>query len=589
MQLKSSLFSIAVLSCASACLAMGCKSRSFNAKQSSTGEPKSAAKPKFVVLLVVDQMRFDYLDRFAPLLRSGTNHDGGLLGLKTGGTWFANARAAAAPTVTAAGHTSICTGASPSVHGIVANSIYDVALKREIDTVGDPDTTYLRTTQPDAADPLASAPVEGASPKRLRIDALADVIQARSTENGGGEKARAVAISVKDRAAVFCGGQRPTGAYFHDPKIGEMVTSTYYGSKLPAWVDVYNKAHPTDTTKVWTPDFPTETYAASLDERNKKVFGVRSDISGFLGTKFPYRVVGGNKSQLTARKRFEFTPFASEKLTDFALAAIEGEKLGQRGAIDYLVVSFSSPDYVGHAYGSDSLELFDTYVKLNKTVEAFRVEVEKRLGQGNVLWALTADHGVQRMPEATSILTGRSVARLDAKKLKSLVITGLNEQLGQGEWVNLYSTDQLYLNHEFIQQKGLPLAQVVEAARGIIGKVEGVRMTLSREDILKAAGPEAAFYARGYDKERSGDVTVVVHEGWLGDSSIAGNHGSVHEDDARIPLAFAGWGVKKGVTVSTEVRADDIAPTLLDLVGYQRGDKMTGRSLKSDVANDSAR
>jgi hypothetical protein len=531
-------------------------------------------------------MRPDYIERFRKAFEKNTGQGKGFLAFKDAGVWFGNARTSGAPTVTAAGHASICTGADASRHGIVANSFWlpQGNTGRLVESASDESAKVVRTSallDASGYDAKAKTSEESSSPHRLRIPSFAEVLRERTSG-----ASRSLSVSVKDRGSVFCGGKGALGAYWLDDKTASLVTSTFFTQKLPAWVDAFNLKNRPNLAEPWQPTFRTKEEARGLiaDELSRKGLDVRSALSTYLGNGFPYTLKAPGDDDTLGRKRFAFTPAASNLIASFALEALEAENLGKRaasGAPDFLSISFSSPDYVGHQFGTDSFELFDTYVKLNETVERLRQGVENSLGAENVLWVLTADHGAQRMPEVAR-LAGKVTGRIDAKAFLNILRVGTNESFGTPDLIDAFSTDQVYLNEGILAQKRLDKAKVVARVREILEDQPGVHSTYSREDIANAPDRDgnlenspASFYKRGFDPDRSGDVFIVVKDGWLGDATLAGNHGTVYEDDARIPFVLMGAGLS-AKKVTTDVRANDIAPTVLGLLGHSPGEGMNG-------------
>lgn len=567
-----------------------CKKRNFNVSSAhhEGSQNEARIRPKLVVFLIVDQMRPDYIERFRKAFEKTLGPKKGFLAFKDEGVWFENGRTSGAPTVTAAGHASICTGADASRHGIVANAFWlpEGDAGRLVESASDANVSVVRTSSlldPNGYDAKAKTSDESSSPARLRIPSFAETLHLRS-----GGASRSLSVSVKDRGSVFCGGKGATGAYWIDDKTASMATSSFFAQRLPSWVEAFNLRNRPSLSTPWQPSLSREEARALIqDELSLKGLDVRSSLSQFLGNGFPYVPKNLGDDDALARKRFVYTPAASDLIASFAVEALKQERLGQNSgaglsvAPDFLSVSFSSPDYVGHQFGSDSFELFDTYVKLNQTIERLRQSVEGSVGAQNVLWVLTADHGAQRMPEVSQ-LAGRQAGRMDTTAVLKALRDGLNETFDAPELVDTFSTDQVYLNEGLVKRKGLAMDKVVSRVREILAGQQGVLSTLTRADVQNAPDKDgnlendpASFYKRGFDAERSGHVFVVLKNGWLGDATLAGTHGTVYEDDARIPFVFMGAGLKSN-KVTEDVRANDIAPTVLSLLGYASGEKMNG-------------
>jgi hypothetical protein len=531
-------------------------------------------------------MRADLLERFSEAFRKNSESSAreGLDRFKTEGTSFSAARTASAPTVTAAGHATLCSGANAAKHGIVSNAFFDRSKREIVEAAADANTTLVRTPGLLPGDPLSNVPSQGSSERRLLVPNLADTLFEWK------QSSRIVSISLKDRGAVFCGGSHSNGVYWYDYKSGSMVTSSRYTASLPNWVNQFNLNNGPDFSYTWSPKFAPETMKILLkDEKYRKALSVRSPLSQRFGGGFPYRYSASEIGALGARKFFEFTPFASDHLVDFALEALKQERLGcsSRDASrdctlpetpDLLTLSFSTPDLVGHTFGPESLELFDVYINLNKSIERLRKGVETQLGGGSVLFVQSADHGVQNMPEVTSSISGKKVGRISGTKMKSKLEQLLEKDFGPGPWVDELITNEIYLNEETLKFRKVDRSLVLEKLRPQVSSEPGLRGLLTREDILKGGSSESDLFKRGHQTARSGDAVLLLEPGWLGDDSVAGNHGTSNEDDFKIPLVFYGWRVRRGQTHSNSVQADDIGPTILELIGAPRGSQMTGIS-----------
>ncbi|MEY4066625.1 MAG: hypothetical protein RIR26_2833 [Pseudomonadota bacterium] len=542
--------------------------------------------PRLVVFVIVDQMRGDMLDRFSKAFQSQSpqGKPEGLARFKAQGVSFAEARTASAPTVTAAGHASVCTGASPSQHGIVGNSYFDRRLQKKVEAVDDASSPIVRTPGLLPDDPLSRVASDGVSNRQLLAPSLADVLYRASEKSS-----KSFAVSLKDRGAVFCGGSSSAGVYWYDYKSGSMVSSQRFTPQLPAWVNSFNTKQAPDFNFTWTSRLSLSEMKDLLsEEKYKNALSIRSPLSARLGTGFPASYSTKGMGPLGARRFFELTPFASEHLVNFALEAVRQERLGcasrdsstpclPPAVPDFLSVSFSTPDIAGHAFGPESPEHFDIYLNLNKSVERLRRELESSWGEGHVLFVLTADHGVQSLPEVSSA-SGVQSGRLSPSGLKLKFEAALEAKFGVGPWIDEISSNEIYLNEATLHRVEKKSSEILTELRNIVAKENGLRGMLTLEDILKAQNAESEFFKRGHQIARSGDAALLVQPGWLGDDREAGNHGTSNDDDARIPIVFYGWKIPAGKSSSIPVRADDIAPTVLGLLGIPKGTEMTGTS-----------
>lgn len=551
---------------------------------------KLSAVPRLIVILTIDQMRADTLDRYTPAMKKlSSGRLEGLLAMRDAGVWFSDAWTASAPTVTAAGHASICTGANPSKHGIVGNEIFDPKRRMRIGSTEDDSVKMVKSSEVSFKDPLSRVPAEGSSRKRLKTENFADVIHRVSRG-----KAKSVSISIKDRGAVYCASAHSAGTYWYDYSSGGMVSSTAFAQALPAWVNAFNAKLPGRFPSVWSPLLSKEEMKASLEsEAAQRAFGVRSPISQWFGEGFPYQLSTGDSADVMVRQRFPYTPAAVQFLVDFGLEAIVQERLGCRSRVenkpclsgsfpDLLTISFSTTDLVGHAFGPESPELMDIYLNLNKSLERLQTALKNIYGERQVLFVVTSDHGVQSLPEVRS-LNGEGGGRSVAKELKSAFEKNLTEAWGEGPWIDEIVTGEIHFNQESLLRKKKAPKEAIELLKNHIRSVPGIRGILSREEILKGGKDETELYRRGHDIERSGDAVILFLPGWTQDNRNAANHGTAFEEDARIPILFSGWGVHRGIVRKGRVRADDIVPTLIDVLNLPKPAYITGRSLMRDV------
>src|SRR5262249_1314848 len=357
-------------------------------------------KPKLIVTIVLDQFRFDYLSRYR------SEFKGGLHRLLTQGAVFADAHYIHVPTLTAVGHSTMLSGATPTVSGIIANEWYDREEGAAVTSVSDK-TTKL----------LGGAPAIGASPRRMLVDTIGDEIKI------AGGKSRTIGVSLKDRSAILPLGRTGDGAYWFDTQTGAVVTSTYYADDLPAWAKQFNAPHPADRYKGVT----------------------------WMGHKMP--------TDTTYYTALESTPFGNELVEEFAERALAAEQLGKHEGTDVFVVSFSSNDYVGPDYGFESAEARETSIRTDALLDKLMQAIDRQAGAGNVLYVMTADHGAAPLPEANwarKMPGGRFISA----NIKKVVQDALEKHHGPGEWVKGNWDISVYLNRDLIAAKHLSLATV---------------------------------------------------------------------------------------------------------------------------------
>ena len=479
-------------------------------------------QPKLVVCIVVDQFRYDYLLRFR------SSYSGGIAQLLTKGAVFTNAHYNHFPTVTAVGHSTVLSGATPSVSGIIANEWYDRGSSAIVSSVSD------KTVQ------LLGATGAASSPHRLLVSSLGDELK---IANG---KTKVIGISLKDRAAILPAGRMADGAYWFDNKSGNFVSSTYYFPEVPAWVSDYNKGRPGDAfaSKQWmgkTFDAPGESLNASLAA----------------------------------------APWGNELVESFAEAAVHQEKLGQRNVTDLLAVSFSSNDYVGHAVGPDDPQVRDMAIRTDALFRKFFDRLDKDVGLQNVLVVMTADHGVAPVPEV-SIARKMPGGRLGAGVIEKTVQSALESRYGKGNWVAGSFESVTYLNTDAIAQRKLDRAEVTRAAADALSTLAHVSRVYTREQLLAGAFPQDATSTRvanGYYPSRSGDLFVLLDPYWLfGGGNKGTTHGTALDYDTHVPVIFFGPGIRAGKYYES-VTVNDIAPTLAALLGVEQPSGSAGRVL----------
>jgi len=397
-------------------------------------------------------------------------------------------------------------------------------------------------------------------------------------------KAKVVALSLKDRAAVLPGGKNANGAYWFDASSGTLVSSDYYFPDMPGWVNKFNGEHRADKYfgKVWDRLLDAKSYQFTQ--------GVTTDVKGSpLGRHFPYTIngLGEEKPGEEFYKEFQYTPFASEYLSDFAKAAIEGESLGADDIPDLLSISFSTPDLVGHAYGPDSEEVEDIYIRLDRVIADFLEYLDDKIGLSKTLIAVTADHGVSPVP-ALLKLNRIDSSVIDPGKCKEAVNNALSAQFGGEKWVLALVNDQVYLNRKLMaDQKVEPAEAECVAGEALLG-VPGVVRFFTRTQITNGQMPQGTIASRisnGFNIGRSGDVWLIIKPFmFLAEGEIATTHGSPYDYDTHVPIILFGPGIRPN-RYHGECSPSDITPTLCDLIGVEPPPARTGRVLAEALAS----
>ncbi len=494
-------------------------------------------RPKLVVGIVVDQMKMDYLYRF----NTDFSNDGFKRLMKKGYV-FHNMNYNYMPTFTAPGHASIYTGTTPSVHGIVGNDWFSRKQGKEIYCTDDASVKTVGD----------GTKAEGEmSPEKLLSTTITDELRLATNFKG-----KVIGMSLKDRGAILPAGHFANWAFWYS-KTGAFISSTFYGEKLPDWVNDFNneKHFMTYINKGWDLLKPIATYNESLADENP----YEGKLNG-ANPVFPY-----NLKEMFDKKNAEIlraSPYGNDLLEEFAKKAIENEELGKDAITDFLTISFSSTDYVGHNLGPRSMELQDTYLRLDLTIADLLNYLDKKVGKGNYLVFLTADHAGAENPiylKDNKYNVNNVYPKEILKGLKKFSIDTFGEDL-----VVNCSNFNLFFNKEIIKTKGLELAKVKLAFKEYLMTQEQVKRAYTEEEILGANGTD--FYlnciAKGYDATEDGDIVILNKPGYLDHFIETGtDHGTPYSYDTHVPLLFYGWNIPKGETHDHK-DITQIAPTL---------------------------
>jgi predicted AlkP superfamily pyrophosphatase or phosphodiesterase len=515
-------------------------------------------RPKLVVGIVVDQMRYDYLTRFynrygeegfKRILKEGFNCE--------------NAHFNYIPTQTAVGHASIYTGATGSTHGIIANYWYDKFLKEWVYCVDDFNYEAVGTDEVN----------EQKSPYRLLTTTVTDELRLAQNMNG-----KTIAIGLKDRSAVLPGGHTSNGSYwFVGKEEGKFVTSSFYMDELPKWVNDFNKNGLVDgyMKKKWETLYPIKTYTESIADDN-----IYEGL--FVGEEKP---VFPHDLKKLAKDNAHFdliksSPFGNTLLIEFAKAAIKNEKLGQGDFTDFLAISFSSPDYIGHQYGVDSKEIQDTYLRLDQDLADLLDYLDKKIGTDNYTLFLTADHAAVPVP-----------AYLKSKKIpagyfESGALRGYIDELvvadyGTADIIENVSNYQIFLDRKKLKELKLDAALVADKlAEGLIN-YDGIHKVVTAKTLQETEFNKGIlnYLQNGYNQKLSGDVLMIPDPATTSYGETGSTHGSGYSYDTHVPIMFFGKGIEKGRS-RKKVEIIDIAPTLSNLLQIEFPNGSRGRVIE---------
>jgi predicted AlkP superfamily pyrophosphatase or phosphodiesterase len=514
--------------------------------------PHQIEQPKLVVGIVIDQMRYDYLLKFKKYY--GQN---GFDRLINNGTDFTYAHFNYVPTFTAPGHSSIYTGTTPFFHGIIANSWFDRKENKTIASIEDKSVNGLGTKVDEGK----------CSPRRLLATTITD--QLKLATNG---TAKVISISIKDRASILPGGHSANAAYWFSDKNGNFISSTYYINKLPSWVENFNKRKLADKyiSQVWNLSLPDPDYKISYPDEaaNEK------DVFNEGRTSFPHSLANiKNDSKYPALLS---TPYGNQLVLEFAEAAIKNENLGKNSVPDFLAISFSSTDYVGHAYGPNSVEVEDIYVKLDKQIAELLSVLDKEVGKGNYLLFLTADHGVM---ESVGHLKKLNINgnNFDEKSFLDSLKYYTEKKYNNNKIILNFSNKQIFLDHQIIKNKKLDIANVEKDLADYIMTFPGIAIVRTRTELEKEIAERESnnLILNGFNFKRSGDLAFEFKPNVLPGYGKGSSHGSRYNYDTHVPMIFYGWKIPKQ-EINDPVYTIDIAPTIANLIGIQEPNECIG-------------
>ncbi len=507
------------------------------------------AQPKLVVGIVVDQMRSDYLTKYQDQLS-----EGGFKRLLSSGYVMANHYYNYVPTFTGPGHAAIYTGTTPAVNGIIGNEWYDKTTGERVYCAQDTSVQLIGTDRPSA----------GRSPVLMQSSSIMDQWRFHTSL-----QAKTIGIAIKDRSAILPAGHRATGAYWLEGDSGNFVTSSYYTNALPAWVTRFNEQALAEQylRQNWDLLLDPSAYREVDDELFEKRYRGRDNST------FPYDLK--QVRQDNGLDVISSTPFGNNLTVDFAIAAIEGEQLGQNSVTDMLALSFSTPDIMGHQFGPHSREMHDMYLRLDLEMERFFNYLDETIGMENVLIFLTADHGVADIPAYVESNTGYYSGRTIQQALNA----ALRQELGVDSLIENISNEQVFLDWDLLKEHQLDLQRVLAVSKAHLPAGQGIYDLMLANELGQCGWVDAlcSLLKNGYHPQRSGDMLLVMQPGWISDSSRKGGttHGSPFSYDTHVPMMWMGWKIPKGITYErTEI--PDIAPTLALLLGSAFPNGTTG-------------
>ncbi|MCF6182008.1 alkaline phosphatase PafA [Lutibacter sp.] len=549
-----SLFIISVI--LSSCVSIKSNLTTTSVKQQNHQTKTTQKRPKLVVGIVIDQMRYDYLVKFYNKFG-----EGGFKRLLNNGYDLKNAHFNYIPTYTAVGHTSIYTGTTPTNHGIISNNWYDKYQKKSIYCVDDANYKTVGATKGG-----------NKSPQRMLTTTITDQVKLAQNMHG-----KTIGIALKDRASILPAGHTANAAYWFEGKdVGKFITSTFYMNKLPQWVVDFNNSGKANNylNGTWNTYNDISTYTESLPDNNK----YEGLFRGKHSPTFPYnlkelRKINGNYDLLKA------IPQGNSITTDFAEAAIVGENLGKTNYTDFLAISYSSTDYVGHKFGTNAIELEDTYIRLDKEIQKLLTFLDEHVGKGNYTLFLTADHAAVPNPsylEDLKIPSGYFKIEEFKKYVRTLTLKYFNSD----KIVENISNYQLFLNKEKIKSLGLDVNKVEQIIADEIINFDKVYKSVTAHTLQTAQFSSGLLQTiqKGYNQKFSGDILFVPMPGVISHGITGTTHGSGYNYDTHVPLIFYGKGIKTGSS-NVYYPITNIAPTISSLLNIEEPDGCTGRPI----------
>lgn len=515
-------------------------------------QPPASLRPRLVVGIVIDQMRWDYLYRYYDRYTD----NGAFKRLLRQGFSCENTMIPYLHTVTACGHASIYTGTVPALHGITGNDWWDA-------TIND----YHYCTEDTSVKTVGSltASAGAMSPRAMMVTSVCDELKLATNF-----KSKVIGIALKDRGGILPAGHSANAAYWYDSKTGNWITSTYYMKSLPAWVNNFNASKLVDSLYAmgWKTLYPINTYTESTADNvpyENRLFG----------NSFPYTLsqyAGKNYNVVMA------TPHGNTLTTRFAKSVITNEQMGADDITDFLTISYSTPDYVGHSFGPNSIEEEDIFLRLDKELGELLDFLDVKIGNGQYLLFLTADHGAAHAPgflSANNIPAGH----VQLQQLQDSLNVILKEKFGAAELISAAVNYQLVINKQLADSLKLDIKAIKQQAIKYALHQPGIKEAIDIATIMQAPlqNKIREMIINSYYAGRSGDIQLLYQPQWIDDFEKGGTtHGVWNPYDAHIPLLWYGWNIAAG-KLNKEISITDIAPTLSSLLKIQQPSGCTGK------------
>ncbi len=524
---------------------------------------QKSGKPKLVVGIIVDQMRYDYLTRF-----ESKYGQGGFKRLLKNGFSLENAHFNYIPTYTAVGHTSVYTGTTPNNHGIIGNNWYDKFEKKSIYCVDD---NNYKTIGNDGKG-------GNKSPYRMLTTTITDQLKLAQNMRG-----KTIGIGIKDRSAILPAGHTANAAYWFDGgSKGEWISSSFYMNALPKWVVDFNSSGKADEylKQPWETLYDIKTYTESIADDNN----FENTFKGEDRPIFPHDIPN-LRSKNNNYSIIKAIPAGNSITTDFAEAAIIGENLGQGSDTDFLAISYSSTDYVGHQFGVDSKEIEDTYLRFDKELERFLVFLDQQVGQNNYTVFLTADHAAVQVPNYLKSVK-IPANYLSGMKLLAYVNDITKKYFNSEDFIENISNFQIFLNKENIEKKKMTVKEVANVISENIINYKGIYKSVTATTLQNTEFDTGILrhLQNGYNQKFSGDVLLIPNPSTIIYPKKGSTHGSGYSYDTHVPIIFYGNGIQQGNS-KQYCEIIDIAPTIANLLKIEFPNGATGKIISNALEN----
>ncbi len=514
-------------------------------------------KPKLIVGIVIDQMRYDFIYRFW-----NKYGDGGFKKMIWEGTQCKNASFQYLINETAVGNATISTGTLPSNHGIIANNWYVSLQDKVVNCVEDERYSTVGGSYESGR----------CSPSKLLVSTIGDELKLSN-----GLKSKVIGIALDNDAAILSAGHSADYAFWYDTRTGRWVTSSFYTDSLPAWVEEFNKKDIARLYLQWTWEtlLPLEEYTESLPDLNMYEKGINGK------SVFPYdlkRLSLSRNNQLNY-ELIKYTPFGNSFTKDLAIAAIANENLGKDEYTDILTVGFSANEYMSKTFSVNSVEMEDAFIRLDHELEHFFSFIDEFVGSENVLIYLTADHGISYN---TDFLNDQKIpsGEFNPNGTLTLLASYLNIIYGEGDWVKYYWSQHIYLNHELIEDARIPLDEFQSKVATFLLQFEGVANAITSHTLQTTSFQDGIFrkIQNGFHQKRSGDIIISLAPGWTEKNNNSSLYNSSSPGDSHVPLLWYGWKIGSA-TINRPVSLTDIAPTLAFFLDISWPNATTGEPI----------